>query len=70
VKDQRSIAQAFLAVGRELSERERAIDRLPLPKAERERARRMASAAREDVGNAMASVGAYLAHTDALGGRS
>lgn len=68
--DKRSIARAFVAVGQQLAEREKLVERLPLPSAERARARRMAMTAREDVANAMTSVGKYLGHTDALRGRS
>lgn len=67
---QPSAAQSFLALGRVLAERERLIDRLPLPAAERARAKRMVASARESLGEAMASVGTYLDQTSKLAGRS
>lgn len=66
----KTAAEAFIAVGRQLAEAERATQRLPLPKAERQRAARMASAARESVSEAMTSVGRYLEHVSKIGARS
>lgn len=64
------MAEAFVAIGRELRSVARQVESLPLTRSEHARAARMAESAREALTEAMTSTSAYLAHVDRMRGRS